>query len=123
MPFSLASTLQTGVKCTSGTSRPGPNPLVLPRSPLALEVHKDQLGFFLRISNPASAKFALPRRWASRAERWYTPEGDSCGAPPLNDELLHVVESKDLSVNWAKSDLSPSQRKQFLGMVLDTVRA
>ncbi|MPC56161.1 hypothetical protein E2C01_050114 [Portunus trituberculatus] len=182
MPSSLASTLQTGVECTSGTSRPDPTPLVLPRSPLALEVHRKQLGCSLGISNPASAKFTLPRRWASKAERWYTPEGDSCGAP-LNDELLHLVESKDLTtlaavkqkeleslqrslisqiarglastaqgvrakagraigsqrlvpvappsvppppapkVNWAKFDLSPSQRKQFLGMVLDTVRA
>ncbi|MPC29427.1 hypothetical protein E2C01_022657 [Portunus trituberculatus] len=29
----------------------------------------------------------------------------------------------DPQVNWAKSDLSSSQRKQFLGMILDTVRA
>ncbi|MPC24914.1 hypothetical protein E2C01_018008 [Portunus trituberculatus] len=87
----------TGVERTSETSRPGPTPLVLPHSPLALEVHREQLGCSLGISNPASAKFALPRRWASRAESWYTPEGDSCGAPPLNDELLHLVESKDLS--------------------------
>ncbi|MPC49934.1 hypothetical protein E2C01_043751 [Portunus trituberculatus] len=36
MPSSIASTLQTGVERTSGTSRPGPTPLVLPCSPLAL---------------------------------------------------------------------------------------
>ncbi|MPC65115.1 hypothetical protein E2C01_059243 [Portunus trituberculatus] len=99
MPSSLASTLQTGVKHTSGTSWPRPTPLVLPRSPLALEVRREQLGCSLGISNPASAKLALSRRWASRAERWYTPEGDSRGAPPLNDELLHLVESKDLSAS------------------------
>ncbi|MPC27207.1 hypothetical protein E2C01_020374 [Portunus trituberculatus] len=96
MPFSLASTLQTGVKRTSGTSWPGPTPLVLPHSPLALEVRREQLGCSLEISNPVSVKLTLPRRWASRAERWYIP-GDSCGAPPLNDELLDLVESKDLS--------------------------
>ncbi|MPC48382.1 hypothetical protein E2C01_042154 [Portunus trituberculatus] len=73
--------------------------LVLPCSPLALEVCREQLGCSLGISNPASAKLILPRRWASRAERWYTPEGDSCGAPPFNDELLHLVENKDLSVS------------------------
>ncbi|MPC29424.1 hypothetical protein E2C01_022653 [Portunus trituberculatus] len=100
IPSSLASTLQTGVELTSGTSRPGPTPLVLPRSPLALEVCREQLGCSLGIPNPslASAKFALPRRWASRVERGYTPEGDSCGAPPLNDEVLHLVESKDLAI-------------------------
>ncbi|MPC70936.1 hypothetical protein E2C01_065201 [Portunus trituberculatus] len=62
MPSSLASTLQTGVERTSRTSWPGPTPLFLPRSPLALEVHREQLGCSLGIPNPASAKFALPRR-------------------------------------------------------------
>ncbi|MPC75511.1 hypothetical protein E2C01_069901 [Portunus trituberculatus] len=98
MPSSLASTLQIGVGRTSGTSQPGSTPLVLPHSLLALVVHREQLGCSLGIPNPASAKFALPRRWAPRRERWCTPEGDSCGAP-LNDELLHLVESKDLSVS------------------------
>ncbi|MPC18794.1 hypothetical protein E2C01_011688 [Portunus trituberculatus] len=77
---------------------PGGLPGDGPRSPLALEVCREQPSCSLGISNPASAKFALPRRWASRAERWYTP-GDSCGSPPLNDELLHLVENKDLSVS------------------------
>ncbi|XP_045135585.1 uncharacterized protein LOC123518685 [Portunus trituberculatus] len=98
MPSSLASTLQTGVVRTSGTSRPGTTPLVLPHSPLALEVCREQLGCSLGISNPVSAKFTLPRRLASRAERWYTPGGDFCGAPPFYDDLLHLMESKDLSV-------------------------
>ncbi|MPC53077.1 hypothetical protein E2C01_046961 [Portunus trituberculatus] len=53
----------TGVKCTSGTSRPGPTPLVLPRSPLVLEVHREQLRCSLGIPNPASAKSALPRKF------------------------------------------------------------
>ncbi|MPC67470.1 hypothetical protein E2C01_061647 [Portunus trituberculatus] len=88
MPSSLTSTLQTGVERTSGTSRP-----------LALEVRREHLGCSLGISNPASAKLTLPRRWASRAERWYTPERDSCLAPPLNDELLYLMQSKDLSVS------------------------
>ncbi|MPC54479.1 hypothetical protein E2C01_048397 [Portunus trituberculatus] len=26
--------------------------------------------------------------------------GDSCGAPRLSDELLHLVESKDLSIRF-----------------------
>ncbi|MPC56909.1 hypothetical protein E2C01_050875 [Portunus trituberculatus] len=65
MPSSLASTLQTGVKCTLGTSRPGPTPLVLPRSPLSPDVRREQLGCSLGISNSASAKFALPRRSGS----------------------------------------------------------
>ncbi|MPC55835.1 hypothetical protein E2C01_049780 [Portunus trituberculatus] len=65
MPSSLTSTLQTGVERTSGTSGPGPTPLVLPHSPLALEVCREQLGCSLGISNPASAKFTLPRRSGS----------------------------------------------------------
>ncbi|MPC41479.1 hypothetical protein E2C01_035072 [Portunus trituberculatus] len=69
MPSSLASTLQTGIERISGTSQLGPTPLVLPRSPLALEVRREQLGCSLVISNPASAKFALSRRWASRTKR------------------------------------------------------
>ncbi|MPC49988.1 hypothetical protein E2C01_043806 [Portunus trituberculatus] len=64
MPSSLASTLQTRVEHTSGTSRPGPTPLVLPRSPLALEFRREQLDCSLGISNPASARFTLPRRQA-----------------------------------------------------------
>ncbi|MPC46440.1 hypothetical protein E2C01_040160 [Portunus trituberculatus] len=62
MPSSIASTLQTGVKHTSGTSWPGPTPLVLPHFPLALEVRWEQLGRSLGIPNSVSAKFALPRR-------------------------------------------------------------
>ena len=99
MPSSLVSTLQTGVERTSGTSRHGPTPLVLPRSPLAQEVRREQLERSLGTLNPASARLPLPRRWVSRAERWYTPEGDSSGAPPLNDELLHLVENRGLSVS------------------------
>ncbi|MPC48802.1 hypothetical protein E2C01_042585 [Portunus trituberculatus] len=59
----------TGVERTSGTSRLGPTPLVLPRSPLALEVCREQLGCSLGISNPASAKFVLPRRLAVVEQR------------------------------------------------------
>ncbi|MPC89659.1 hypothetical protein E2C01_084613 [Portunus trituberculatus] len=29
----------------------------------------------------------------------YTPEGDSCGAPPVNVELPHLVKCQDLSVS------------------------
>ena len=69
MPSSLASTLQTGIERTSRTSWHGPTPLVQPRSPLALEVRREQLGHTLWSLNLAPAKFALPRRWTSRAER------------------------------------------------------
>ena len=37
--------------------------------------------------------------------------------------LLQLCSRVGIWVNFAKSDLSPSQRKQFLGMVLDTVGA
>ncbi|MPC33128.1 Superoxide dismutase [Mn], mitochondrial [Portunus trituberculatus] len=152
---------ETGVKCTSGTSRPGPTPLVLPRYPLALEVRRIPWG----ISNPASAKLALPR---SLLMAWLPQLGVSglrlvgplvpdalrqlcllgfrplllLRDPPLSStpvecpayregldchSALEAVVSEMLIegaiepvVNWAKSDLSPSQRKQFLGMVLDS---
>ncbi|MPC48200.1 hypothetical protein E2C01_041970 [Portunus trituberculatus] len=101
----------TGVELTSGTSRPGSTPLVLPCSPLALEVRREQLGCSLGISNPTSVKLALPRRWALRAERWYNPEGDSCGAP-FSDELFRFVENKDLSTLAVveQRELESSQR-------------
>ena len=98
MPSSHPSTLQTGVERASGTSRQGPTPLVLPRSPLALEVRREQEECSLRNLNAASAKLPLPRRWGFRVDKWYTPEGSSSEPPPLNEELQQLMQYKDLAV-------------------------
>ncbi|MPC65050.1 hypothetical protein E2C01_059174 [Portunus trituberculatus] len=104
MPSSLASTLQTGVVRTSGTSRPGTTPLVLPHSPLALEVCREQLGCSLGISNPVSAKFTLPRRQAvvrnlpntygdwERRQLMSSPVGSHL----FDGQTLAVVEQREL---------------------------
>ena len=97
-PSSHPSTLQTGVERASGSSRLGPTPLVLPRSPLALEVRREQVDCCLRNLGAASARLSLPQRWGFRVDRWYTPEGSSGGSLPLNEELQHLVQNKDMSV-------------------------
>ena len=51
---SQSSALQTGVECISGSSRQGPTPLVLPCSPLAQEVRREQVEYCLRNLNAAS---------------------------------------------------------------------
>ena len=95
---SQSSTLQTGVERTSGSSWQGPTPLVLPRSPLAQEVRREQMECSLRNLNAASAKLSLPQRWDLRVDHWYTPEGSSSGSPTLNVELRHLMQNRDLSV-------------------------
>ena len=97
-PSSHSSTLQTGVERSVGSSRQGPTPLVLPRSPLAQEVRREQVECSLRNFNAASISLSLPQRWGLRVERWYTPEGSSSGPPPLNEELRHLMQNRDLSV-------------------------
>ena len=67
-PASHPSTLQTGVERASGSLRLVPPPLVLPRSPLAQEVHRQQVECCLRNLNAATAKLPLPRRWGPRVE-------------------------------------------------------
>ena len=96
--LSQTSTLQTEVERTSGSSRQGPTPLVLSRSSLAQEVRREQVECSLRNLNAASAKLSLPQRWGLRVDRWYTPEGSSSEPPPLNEELWHLMQNRDLSV-------------------------
>ena len=98
-PSSHPSMLQTGVERASGALRLVPPPLVLPRSPLAHEVRREQEECSLRNLGAASTRLSLPRRWGLRVDRWYTPEGSSGGAVPLNDELQHLANSNNLSVS------------------------
>ena len=55
-------------------------------------------GIFPEECNAASAKLSLPQRWGLQVDRWYTPEGSSSRPPPLNKELWHLMQNRDLSV-------------------------
>ena len=104
-----SSTLQTGVKRTSGSSWQGPTPLVLPRSPLAQEVRTEQVECSLQNLNAASPKLSLPQRWSLRVDYWYTPEGSSSGPPPLNEELRHDAEQGSIG-NHSLASGYPNRR-------------
>ena len=95
---SQSSMLQTGVERTSGNSWQGPTLLVLPHSSMTQEVRREQVECSMRNLNAVSAKLSLPQRWGLRVDRWYTPEGSSSGPPPLNVELRHLMQNRDLSM-------------------------
>ena len=90
-----SSMLQTGVQRTSGSWRQGPTHSL---GAYWFSPCREQVQCSLRNLNAAWAKLSLAQRWGLWVDPWYTPEGSWSGPPPLNEELPHVMQNRDLSV-------------------------